>query len=280
MLVSAATEAPPLVGERCFSGCSATNATCRQPGAAGRRGAGRRNRWRYIPGSGTPVRAGREKDPGRCRPWPSYAGARLRVDAYGSAGRPGRRGPLGGWTANVRLLIEEELRRLAEQPGTSLCRPGASRGSSRSRGRWSPRGSPAAHDLAVAVGHVIPVHDEQVSGEAPRHRRRPPRNARSPCPGGVRATAPAFNTRVRVSLLCRNYVAIRGSLSLRPSLQPQRPMDLLIPWAVRWDPQIALVRCCRRSTSGHHSRRHPSGHENFLMMTGAVPRSAPRCQGR
>ncbi len=34
---------------------SAATATCRRPGAAGPRGAGRRNRWRHTVGSGTPV---------------------------------------------------------------------------------------------------------------------------------------------------------------------------------------------------------------------------------
>ena len=55
------------------------NATCGRPGAAGRRGAGRRNRWRHIPGAGN-VRVApiAKRDPGRCRPWPSYGRARSR----------------------------------------------------------------------------------------------------------------------------------------------------------------------------------------------------------
>jgi hypothetical protein len=110
----------------------------------------------------------------------------------------------------LRLLVEAELRRLAEQPGDLAAQAGCitrviqvARALIAVRalgdevagqvlddfelalGRWQawppgragrdlrsltrstpPRGSPAAPDLAVAVGQVIPVRDEQVSGEA------------------------------------------------------------------------------------------------------------------
>jgi hypothetical protein len=62
------------------------NATCRRAGAAGRRGAGRRNRWRHIPGVGNArVAPAARRDPGRCRVaivWPCP----LAVDAYAAAG--------------------------------------------------------------------------------------------------------------------------------------------------------------------------------------------------
>jgi hypothetical protein len=48
-------------------------------GAAGRRGAGRRNRWRHIPVAGNArVAPAARRDPLRCRSWPSYGRARLR----------------------------------------------------------------------------------------------------------------------------------------------------------------------------------------------------------
>ncbi len=109
----------------------------------------------------------------------------------------------------LRLLVEAELRRLAEQPGDLAVQAGCitrviqvaraliavralgdevagqvlddfelalDRWQAWLPGRYGrdlrwlmqstpPRGSPAAPDLAVAVGQVIPVHDERVSGE-------------------------------------------------------------------------------------------------------------------
>ena len=57
---------------KALPGCSATNATCRLPGAAARRGAGRRNRWRHILGVGNArVTPTARSDPGRSRRWRS-----------------------------------------------------------------------------------------------------------------------------------------------------------------------------------------------------------------
>ena len=89
---------------------------CRRPGAAGPRGAGRRNRWRHILGVGNArVAPTARRDPRWCRPvaivWPCP----LAVDAYAAAGHdlgfprpdcPSCAGPLVFWSGYRRYVRE------------------------------------------------------------------------------------------------------------------------------------------------------------------------------
>jgi hypothetical protein len=124
-----------MVSERRFSGCPATNATCRLFGAAARRGAGRRNRWRHILGVGNaPYCAGpREGTRGGVA-----RGHRMAVPACGRCVRGGQCGrrerrtpwwvPTIAWTHRLK-----GGRRWQRHEGSSM------RTSRRVRSGWSGR---------------------------------------------------------------------------------------------------------------------------------------------
>ena len=99
-------------------------------GAAGRRGAGRRNRWRHILGAGNArVAPAARRDPGRCRPWPSYGRARLRTATSPPAS------VLRAWRIRARpsQMTIAEMRSLGRRPGRTGSR-GAGGPSSPRRG--------------------------------------------------------------------------------------------------------------------------------------------------